>query len=110
VAWNLPEIADDWTAEFWWPVTSAPDETHRPGRLILASDAPFHTPQYRILRWTWRRTVDDLVALLGTYSRIMALDSLTRKVFLDRQRSVVPAETVDVKFTTVCWRAVHIGG
>ena len=108
-AWNLPEIGDDWTARFWWPVTSAHDETRRPGRLILAADAPFGTPQYRVLRWTWRRHVDDLVALLGTYSRVLALEPLERKEFLDRQRSLVPADQIDVPFTTVCWRTVHKG-
>ena len=112
VAWNLPELADDWTAEFWRPVTSAHDESRRPGRLILAADAPFTTPQYRVLRWTSRRPADDFVALLGTYSRVIALDPLERKEFLDRQRSLPPAGPdglVDVRFTTVCWRTVHKG-
>jgi SAM-dependent methyltransferase len=108
-AWNLPEIADDWTGRFWWPVTSTHDETRRPGRLILAADAPFEPPQYRVLRWTWRRHVDDLVALLGTYSHVLAMEPLERKEFLDRQRSLVPSDLIDVPFTTVCRRTVHKG-
>lgn len=111
-AWNLPQIDSDWTERFWWPVTSAHDENRRPGRLILATKAPFATPQYRVLHWTWRRHIDDLVALLGTYSRVLTLDPVERKEFLDRQRSTVPTEpdgTVDVRFTTVCWRTVHKG-
>jgi SAM-dependent methyltransferase len=112
VAWNLPQVDSDWTERFWWPVTSAHDESRRPGRLILTANAPFETPQYRVLRWTWHRHIDDLVALLGTYSRVLALDPVERKEFLDRQRSTVPVEpdgTVDVRFTTVCWRTVHKG-
>ncbi|WP_184867053.1 class I SAM-dependent methyltransferase [Kutzneria kofuensis] len=112
VAWNLPETTDDWTKKFWWPVASAHDESRRPGRLILAADAPFHTPQYRVLRWTLRRHIDDLVALLGTYSRVLALEPLERKEFLDHQRSLVPVREdgiVDVRFTTICWRTVHKG-
>ena len=112
VAWTLPEVGDDWTGEFWWPVTSTHDESRRPGRLILAADGPFRTPQYRVLRWIWRQHVDDLVNLLGTYSRILAMDPLGRQEFLERQRALVPARpdgTVDVRFTTVCWRTVHKG-
>ncbi|MFC0434178.1 class I SAM-dependent methyltransferase [Kutzneria buriramensis] len=109
VAWNLPDIHDDWTAEFWSPVTGAHDETRRPGRLILSATEPFATPQYRVLRWTWRRHVDDLVALLGTYSRVIALDPLERQEFLDHQRSLVPADIVDARFTTICWRTVYKG-
>lgn len=112
VAWNLPDIEDEWAAEFWRPVTSAHDENRRPGRLILAADAPFTTPQYRVLRWTWRSHIERLVLLLGTYSQVLAMDPLERKEFLDRQRSLAPARpdgAVEARFTTVCWRTVHKG-
>ncbi|QUQ62620.1 class I SAM-dependent methyltransferase [Kutzneria sp. CA-103260] len=112
VAWNLPELADDWTVEFWRSVTAAHDETRRPGRLMLGVDAPFATPQYRVMRWTSRRSADDFVALLGTYSQVIAMDPLERGEFLDRQRELLPIDPdgmVDARFTTVCWRIVHMG-
>lgn len=116
-AWNQPDTSVDWVSRFWRIVSQTHDERRKPGSLLLAADAPFATPEYYVVHWHWHLKVEDLVGLLGTYSALLAMDPDERARYLAEQRDLVrrhaavrPDGTVDVPFTTVCWRARRLPG
>jgi SAM-dependent methyltransferase len=116
-AWNQPDISVDWVDRFWRAVSQTHDERRKPGRLLLATDTPFATPEYYIVHWHWHLEVEALVGLLGTYSAVLAMDPEDRARYLGEQRALVkrhaavrPDGAVDVPFTTVCWRTRRLPG
>jgi SAM-dependent methyltransferase len=80
-------------------------------RLELPAGAPYAQPEFTEIRWSRTMTIDDLVGLAGTYSRLITLPADVRTQVLQRARSwlesqpeLAEAEQVELPFRAVCWR------
>ena len=100
-----------WVAKFWSAIAGAHQGEHRPGQFTLPAGAPFTKPESHIVPWTRPMRPDDLVALHGTYSPVLAMDAGERAHYLKRQREVLelhapvrPDGLIGVPYRTVCWR------
>jgi SAM-dependent methyltransferase len=80
----------------------------------LSRNAPFHAAESRIVEWSSAFTADELVGLLGSYSRVITLPDRTKERVLERTRQVAGelvsgagGSTVDLPMRCLCWRFVR---
>ena len=115
VLWNSPDRSVDWTGELFAPLGDhVPGR--EPGRFELPESLPFTPPESRRLRWTTTMSPADAVALIGTYSAVLALPETEREVVAKRSRTVLEdrakrlgTDTVSVPYLTTCWRTTFAG-
>ena len=96
-----------------WPDPGHSTQSHRHA-LELSSSAPFHDLESRVVRWSKSFTVDELVGLMGSYSRVFTLPDEPRQRLLDkveaearsRIRSTGEA-TIELPMACQCWRATR---
>jgi SAM-dependent methyltransferase len=110
-SWNLKDKSVAWMDRLFAPV----DENHHldrpPGAFTLPENTAFTPPQRRVFWWTRPMSPPDLVALLGTYSLVLAMSESDRArlydashEYIDKQPQLAGRELIDVPFRTVCWR------
>jgi len=91
-------------------VTSRPDPVRH--RLEIPAGAPFAQPECRVFDRTMSLNLDELVGLLGTYSRVIVLEPDEREALLATVRSLLAErlgpsgdETVDLVFRCRTFRS-----
>lgn len=90
------------------------DRRPRAERVRMPDDAPFLDTATHIVRWSRPIRPEDVVGLIGTYSRIIVLPEAQRQALLERVADFTRAdpalagrETVDLPMTCRCWRATR---
>ena len=95
VLWNSVDYARvEWMRELRREVTSgrAADPARR---LVDLPEDRFAEPVTDILRWTWERTPDQIVGLLGTYSGTIVSEAATRDRVTAAVRAAAEERSVD---------------
>ena len=89
------------------------DHRHRE-RGRLPRGALFHDAESKVVEWSSAFTADELVGLLGSYSRVITLPDPARERVLARARQVAGelvagagGSTVDLPMRCLCWRFVR---
>ena len=92
-------------------------EASRPERALRLTDgAPFGPPEHELVHWHQDLSADQLVGMLGTYSRVILLPDEQRRLLADEARRLLREQagleasaTVKVPFRGECWRAARTG-
>ncbi len=107
VSWNLKDTSVPWIDELFAVVHDA----HPPGAFTLPENTAFAPPLRHVVEWTRPMSPQDLVALLGTYSPVLAMSESDRarlydasREYIDKHPQLAGRELIDVPFRTVCWR------
>jgi SAM-dependent methyltransferase len=80
--WNLPDLTVDWVAEL-NRISGQPERGHRAEPPVLPG---FGTPEVVETRWTQELTVDELLLLFSTFSRVSTQAPDDRRAVLDELR------------------------
>jgi SAM-dependent methyltransferase len=111
VAWSRIDTTLPQWAEFWSVIEGAHPAERRPGQFTLPEGAPFAKPESYTLSWVRQMLPEDLVSLLCTYSRVLAMERTERAALLQRQREFLKQHMplrdnglTEVPYRTVCWR------
>jgi SAM-dependent methyltransferase len=89
----------------------------RPERALrLPERAPFGPPEHELLHWEQELSADQLVGMLGTYSRVILLPDEQRRLIAEEARRLLGeiaglhgAATVKLPFRGQCWRSERTG-
>jgi SAM-dependent methyltransferase len=91
--WNSADRSVEWVLEMLGPRSSTQGETtpteakrSRPRRRTLPEGAPFKKAEEELFKWSSEFTVDDLVGLAGSYSRVITLPDGQASAILERVR------------------------
>jgi SAM-dependent methyltransferase len=102
---NLRDGSDDATPQ---------DRRPRAERVRMPDDAPFGDTATHVVRWSRPITPEDVVGLIGTYSRIIVLPEAQRQALLERvadftrtDPALAGRDMVDLPMTCRCWRATR---
>src|ERR1700722_15613605 len=87
--WNHADRSHEWVEELLGPgLPDAESETRRPQsnrhRAQMPDGAPFHAQEAKIVEWSMAFTVEEIVGLLASYSRVITLPEATRAEVLRR--------------------------
>lgn len=111
VSWNLKDKSVRWMDELFAVLDNAHGPLRRPGAFALPENTAFTPPQRHVVGWTRTMSPQDLVALLGTYSAVLAMSESERArlydtshEYIDKHPQLAGRELIDVPFHTVCWR------
>ncbi|MGO9343436.1 MAG: class I SAM-dependent methyltransferase [Acidimicrobiales bacterium] len=114
--WNGADRTDEWVETLLGPGLPPADQDseqawilrHRPE---LPDVAPFHDRERKTVRWSMRFTVDELVGLMGSYSRVFTLPAEAREKVLGTVRAKATSRlaltgesTVEMPMRCQCWR------
>jgi len=114
--WNGADRTDEWVETLLGPGLPPADQDseeawikrHKPE---LPDVAPFHDMECRAVRWSMRFTVDELVGLMGSYSRVFTLPAEGREKVLATVRdkatshlALTGESTVELPMRCQCWR------
>jgi SAM-dependent methyltransferase len=114
--WNGADRSDDWTDALLGPGLPTASLDPRPGQVErhtpeFGDGAPFHGLESRTVRWRMNFSVDELVGLMGSYSRVFTLPEEARDKALSRVRdeagkrvAMTGASTVELPMRCQCWR------
>jgi SAM-dependent methyltransferase len=125
--WNGADRSIEWVQELLGPGSSRPyppgsEPTtphelgahhlrHNPG---VPDTAPFYDIQSTVIAWSKSFTVDELVGLMGTYSRIITLAPTARDQILENVRTngerrlhETGGSSIEVPMRCECWRAIR---
>jgi SAM-dependent methyltransferase len=117
--WNHADRSHDWVVELLGPgLPDAESEARRPQsqrhRAELPDDAPFHSQEARIVEWSMAFTADEIVGMLGSYSRVITLPAEAKAEVLvraeGRAKQLVAehgGSTVEIPMRCQCWRIVR---
>lgn len=111
VSWNTKNSRVPWMDELYSALDGAHDPKRLPGDFTLPDNTGFEQPQRHVVEWTRPMSPTDLVALLGTYSPVLAMSESERARLYDRSYEYIDnhpeltgRELIDVPFRTICWR------
>jgi SAM-dependent methyltransferase len=111
VIWTSRDRTVDWIAELdrLRETVAASEYRRRRREVNLPTDA-FENVQDASFTFTRPMTVEDLVAMLGTYSGLITASEAERASALGRARAALTnrfgdVNTIDVPMRSVCWRA-----
>jgi SAM-dependent methyltransferase len=117
--WNHADRSNERVKQLLGPgLPDAESETRRPQserhRAQMPDDAPFHAQEARIVEWSMTFTVDEIVGMLASYSRVITLPPEARAEVLSRaqQRAEeLVADTgesrIELPMRCQCWRIVR---
>ena len=96
------------------PPVRAAGQRARRRTVELPADGPFGEPESASFRYTRTMTVDDLLGMLATYSRIITADPADWAAEHDRARAYLArrfpgADRLEVPLHAWCWRARRSG-
>ena len=90
------------------------DRRHRAERVRVPDGAPFSDIATHTVRWSRPIPPEDIVGLIGTYSRIITLPDAQRQAVLDRvadfartDPDLAGRDLVDLPMACRCWRATR---
>lgn len=91
----------------------APDRFRRHENVVLPDPQIFHNVARETFAFVRTMTIDDVVAMLGTYSRVIIASPDDRAQRLDNARALLTerfpgTDAVDVPMQSRCWRADRI--
>jgi len=111
VSWNTRDGRVPWMEDLFAVLDGVHHPLRQPGAFTLPENTAFDTPQRHVVAWTRPMSPHDLVALLGTYSAVLAMPETDRArlydrsfEYIDRHPELTGRELIDVPFHTVCWR------
>jgi len=111
VSWNLKDKSIAWMDELFAMIDEDHHPVRPPGAFALPENTVFNPPQRHVINWTRPMSPSDLVALLGTYSPVLAMSESDRarlyaasREYIDKHPQLAGRELIDVPFRTVCWR------
>jgi SAM-dependent methyltransferase len=111
VSWNLKNGQVPWMVDLFAVLENVHPPLRRPGTFRLPDNTAFEPPQRGVVEWTYPMSPPDLVALLGTYSAVLAMSESERArlyasthEYIDNHPDLSGRELIDVPFHTVCWR------
>ena len=132
VLWNSVDRSIDWVVAMFGPRRAISEEdrgspdsrrpldpdlepsTHDHHRLELPDSAPFHDLESKVVEWSKSLTVDEIVGLAGTYSRVIVLSEQRKSALLERARRLAVdrleetgGSAIDVPMRCQCFRAVR---
>ncbi len=88
------------------------DATRRSRRLEIPAGMPFAPAEEKLFRWDVALDADELIGLLGTFSRVITMPPQTRRRVLAEARRLLRESlgvegpvTVDVTFRCATWRS-----
>jgi SAM-dependent methyltransferase len=114
--WNGADRSDDWTESLLGPGLPRASSDPRPSSAErhapeFPEGAPFHDLESRTVRWRMSFTVDEIVGLMGTYSRVFTLPAQAREEMLAKARSdaeqrvaATGESTIELPMRCQCWR------
>jgi SAM-dependent methyltransferase len=84
-------------------------------RLQLPADAPFAPVEFAEIRWSRSMSIDDLVGLVGTYSRVITLPTAAReellrgaRAWLEGHPELIDTGRIVVPYRAACWRTDRV--
>lgn len=111
VSWNTRDGRVGWMEDLFGVLDGVHDPRRQPGSFTLPDNTGFEPPQRHVVEWTRPMSPNDLVALLGTYSAVLAMSESDRArlydtshEYIDKHPELTGRELIDVPFRTVCWR------
>jgi SAM-dependent methyltransferase len=111
VSWNIRNHRVEWMADLFGVLDGVHDPRRQPGTFSLPDNTGFEPPRRHVVEWTRPMSPNDLVALLGTYSAVLAMSesdrarlSDTSHEYIDKHPELTGRELIEVPFKTVCWR------
>jgi SAM-dependent methyltransferase len=111
VSWNQRDSSVPWMEDLFRVQDGVHDTARLPGVFTLPDNTGFLPPRRRVITWTRPMSPEDLVALLGTYSAVLAMSESERAAVYERSHEYIDnhpelrgRELIDVPFRTVCWR------
>jgi len=117
--WNHADRSRKWVEDLLGPgLPDVESEARRPQsqrhRAQMPDASPFHAQEARIVEWSMAFTVDEIVGMLGSYSRVITLPPGARADVLrraERRAKKLLAEkggsTLDIPMRCQCWRIVR---
>lgn len=117
--WNHADRSREWVEELLGAgLPDAESESRRPQsqrqRAQMPDGAPFHSQEARIVEWSMAFTVDEIVGMLGSYSRVITLPAEAKADVLvraeERARALVAdagGSTIEIPMRCQCWRIVR---
>jgi SAM-dependent methyltransferase len=80
-------------------------------RFFLPEHSAFAAPEFASIEWSRTMTLDDLVGLAGTFSRVITLPTEERervirraRTWLESQPELAQTGQVELPFRAACWR------
>ena len=117
--WNGANRSDEWVESIIGPGSRPADRDSWPSPVHrhtpeLPDGAPFHDVEDRIVHWSMSFTVEELVGLMGSYSRVFTLPAATRDSLLARVESEARSHlattgesTIELPMRCHCWRVTR---
>jgi SAM-dependent methyltransferase len=117
--WNGADRSIGWVEDLLGPhqadTTSWPAPVHRHEPRI-PEGAPFHDLEFELFSWVVEVTVEDLVGLMGSYSRVFTLPPKSRETLLEevevgaRERiDATGSRVIALPMRCACWRVTRNG-
>jgi SAM-dependent methyltransferase len=115
--WNGADRSVDWVERLLGP--NDPDSTSWPAPIHrhepdMPAGAPFNNLEFEFFRWTTDFSVEDLVGLMGSYSRVFTLPPRAREKLLgrveERARALVDktgSTVIALPMRCACWRVTR---
>jgi SAM-dependent methyltransferase len=109
VGWNSRAAGELWLPETEEIIASAHTAGREPGRFYLTGESAFTAPERAVFPYECKMAVDQVVALLSTYSGVLAQPAGDRVEILGSARKHLfaiadGAEMLRVPFEAVCYR------
>jgi SAM-dependent methyltransferase len=116
--WNGADRSVDWVQEILGPgniprevIAQRMSERHKPD---FSGGAPFHDLESHAVVYSLHLGVDEMVGLMGSYSRVFTLPEEVRQPLLARVASLTEKRlrdtglpTVELPMRCLCWRAIR---
>jgi SAM-dependent methyltransferase len=116
--WNGADRSVDWVQEILGPgnvprevMASRLSERHKPD---FSGGAPFHDLESHAVAYSLHLGVDQMVGLMGSYSRVFTLPDEKRQPLLDRVSALTTnrlaetgLSTIELPMRCLCWRAIR---
>jgi SAM-dependent methyltransferase len=116
LVWSSPNRRVGWAAELLARRrTQAGMDNSSRGRLRLPPGPLFSDPEQHVIEWSLKRTRDQLVGLLGTYSGVINLSPDDRRALLGQAESRIDrhvsqsGQDIELPMITRCARAIRRG-
>lgn len=117
--WNHADRSHEWVEELLGPgmrdaANESESESRHRERGRLPREAPFHGAESRIFDWSTAFTAEELVGLLGSYSRVITLAPAKKATVLDEAAQKAAelvagggGSTIELPMRCLCWRFVR---
>jgi SAM-dependent methyltransferase len=117
--WNGADRTDEWVEKLLGPGlppanTDSQSSWIRRHTPEFPDEAPFHDMQSRKVSWSMRFTLDEVVGMMGSYSRVFTLPAEAREKALARVRegamsrlAMTGESSLELPMLCQCWRFIR---